>query len=411
MVKDRMLPMQKWGIPTKEKVAPEATLLERLVWVRFDEHWWPALLYENYTELQDHMYKQLDVVTKAQFASAIMRHLNNPQKIKIARLLGKERLEVVEVQDHEYAEFYWQLSQVLPMACRKSNYGGDTKLYLEFHRALDQVEQIIRDISENSFDLIPGGEKKTWVERAEEALAAPNAMSSIGCGNLRHNDEEGYNFLFAALDGMMEQCNSTYDCVACNMDAYNNDKALEDSVTAQSDLVKNTFMGATSIRQKQTRESFRKAIAKQRQIRESGSDAFTNNCIVTDDARNPSTAGYDESIGRSPSTEVLAGISGEDTVGWKLLNSRQDDNSFYPTNVSLFPCPSRSSQEPEVSAYTRNKMYLRTAREHRIEQPIDSREEVPREDREAVYAAARAAAVVELDTSFWDTLTNNFIGY
>ena len=161
--------MQKWGIPTKEKVAPEATLLERLVWVRFDEHWWPALLYENYTELQDHMYKQLDVVTKAQFASAIMRHLNNPQKIKIARLLGKERLEVVEVQDHEYAEFYWQLSQVLPMACRKSNYGGDTKLYLEFHRALDQVEQIIRDLTDAAVKMTRESAMKNNRHKAQDA--------------------------------------------------------------------------------------------------------------------------------------------------------------------------------------------------------------------------------------------------
>ena len=118
--------MQKWGIPEKEMVSAEITPLERLVWVPYKSHWWPALLYSNYTELQQHLYEELDMVLKAQFAVAIMRQMNESKAIKVARLLGSEILEVVEVDDNQYAEFYWQLPRVLPMACKKSRYGTDT---------------------------------------------------------------------------------------------------------------------------------------------------------------------------------------------------------------------------------------------------------------------------------------------
>src|SRR5688500_10039836 len=106
--------MQKWGIPNPKELSPETTLLERLVWVRYQSHWWPALLYHSYTELQQHLYDQLDTVLKAQFAMAIMRNMQDKRKIKVARLLGRSILEVIEVEDDCYCEFYWQLPNVLP---------------------------------------------------------------------------------------------------------------------------------------------------------------------------------------------------------------------------------------------------------------------------------------------------------
>lgn len=261
--------MKKWGIPEDEILSSEVTLLERLVWVPYREHWWPALLYSTYAELQDHVYDKLDLLLKAQFASAIMRQLNDPRPIKIARLLGREVLEVVEVEENQYAEFYWQLPKVLPMACRKSKYGNDTELYLDFHRALDQVEEIIRDISGKSFIPDGNGEKKTWVQRAEEALAAPRTftsviadfasdssanLNSIKAGNhglsreeealqealLREKestDQEEYNFLFATLDGMFEQCNSTYDHVAGYPDYTTVKKTGPSAIYAKSQFV------------------------------------------------------------------------------------------------------------------------------------------------------------------------------
>lgn len=165
--------MKKWGIPEQKQVSNEQTLLERLVWVQNQGHWWPALLYQSYAELQKHLYDRLDMHTKAQFAVAIMKELQSTQKNKLARLLGSDTLEVMEVKDGQYAEFYWQLPNVLPHACERSLYGSNTQLYIDFHRALDQVEEIVQEISENKVNLLPSSpDQKSWEQRAREGLEA-----------------------------------------------------------------------------------------------------------------------------------------------------------------------------------------------------------------------------------------------
>lgn len=381
---DKSVNMQKWGIPEDDMVSPEVTLLERLVWVPYKTHWWPALIYQDYTELQDHMYNDLDVVSKAQFATAIMRQLNYPKPIKIARLLGREVLEVVEVEESEFAEFYWQLPKVLPMACRKSKYGSDTKLYLDFHRALDQVEEIIKDISSRSFNLVPDAGKKTWLERAQEALAVPSVTSSIAkddasrssnsiqlSRNLKQkeaDDQEEYHFLFAALDGVMEKCNNTYDCVTGNVE----DNIVEDTIQNKPHML------AIS-KQRETRDSLRKVLERQRQIREGGSVA----CIADDNEREGN-----EDLVKNPSTEALTGVSGEDPALWKLLNSNDPEMSV-ATSKKTFVQPFQGRPSPTANAL------------------IDSREEYPEDDKEALLAEARARASVELENSFFDYLTCN----
>eukprot|EP00538_Stauroneis_constricta_P004151 CAMPEP_0119569730 /NCGR_PEP_ID=MMETSP1352-20130426/42514_1 /TAXON_ID=265584 /ORGANISM="Stauroneis constricta, Strain CCMP1120" /LENGTH=865 /DNA_ID=CAMNT_0007619331 /DNA_START=69 /DNA_END=2666 /DNA_ORIENTATION=+ len=168
--------MEKWGIPNGSHKSPKIALLERLVWVRYQSHWWPALLYHSYTELQQHLYDQLDMVLKAQFAMAIMRHLQEKRQVKVARLLGRKILEVIEVEDDCYCEFYWQLPNVLPKACDISRY-SDVNLFFDFHRAMDQVEEVIKEVAdENDFALMPTMEHKTWLERAQ-------AVASAGKGN------------------------------------------------------------------------------------------------------------------------------------------------------------------------------------------------------------------------------------
>ena len=173
--------MKKWGIPgsVHEGVDPESAganeiaLLERLVWVRYQSHWWPALLYHSYTELQQHLYDRLDMVLKAQFAMAIMRHMQEKKSIKVARLLGRPILEVIEVEKDCYCEFYWQLPNVLPKACDVNRYGGNVDLYYDFHRALDQVEEIIREVSQENFALMPQKDRMTWLQRAHHNIDLP----------------------------------------------------------------------------------------------------------------------------------------------------------------------------------------------------------------------------------------------
>ena len=160
--------MKKWGIPQQQ--VPEIALLERLVWVKYKSKWWPSLLYHSYSELQSHLYDQLDMVLKAQFAMAIMRQMQERKDIKVARLLGRAILEVVEVGEDGYCEFYWQLPNILPRACKQSYYDGDMEMFFDFHRALDQVEDIIREVSQENFALMPDSENQSWLERAHLAV-------------------------------------------------------------------------------------------------------------------------------------------------------------------------------------------------------------------------------------------------
>lgn len=429
---DLSVTMQKWGIPEKEMVSAENTLLERLVWVPYKGHWWPAILYQSYTELQTHIYCELDMVLKAQFAVAIMRQMNDPRQIKVARLLGREILEVVEVDDKHYAEFYGQLPKVLPMACRKSRYGDDLVLYLDFHRALDQVEEIIRDISKNSFNLIQSVEKKTWLQRAQEALKStevstsvptsvpkPSWVSFTGSDSSSNNikaavDQEESNFLFSALDNVMDGLNNTYDCVS----GEGSEAAVDRQVVVENKTKMNAHSQAI-LKQKEMRDALRKVLASQRQIRESGSSS-TNNAIAVDEARNPSSDGNGK-LKRSASTEVLPGLDAEDIVPgitdtsmWKLLNLNDKDEHAAP-----LPVPSQSfNKVVQTRLYTdeltntlpqKSKGAVgQTARDTTYRpQPkaVEAREEIPEDDREALMAAARAAAAVELEISFWDHMT------
>ena len=127
--------MQKWGIP-----GPESSVLERLVWVRYGPLWWPAVLYQSYMELQEQMYSQFSsYVVKAQFALAIMRQMQEKRNVQVARLLGRSALEIVEVEEGDYHDFYWSVADLLPEACDKANYDGRMDLFLDVHRALDEV--------------------------------------------------------------------------------------------------------------------------------------------------------------------------------------------------------------------------------------------------------------------------------
>ena len=451
---DRSVNMQKWGIPEEEMVSAEITLLERLVWVPFNGRWWPALLYKNYTELQAHLYDELDTVLKAQFAVAIMRQMNDPKQIKVARLLGRQILEVVEVDDQQHAEFYLQLPKVLPMACKKSYYGNDTKLYLDFHRALDQVEEIIQGISQNSFNLMPSDEKRTWVQRAEESLKVSDVSTPVARprqktiprsssrsssnGNSRRSsdnsvlqnkaavDKEETNFLFNALDSVMENLNNT--CVS----GETAEKIVVDepiAVDQQRSTATNVHANAMS-KQKETRDALRKVLAKQRQIRQSGSAGSSTNCIVADEARNPSSD-RNVPLRRSPSTEVVPDLYEDDIVPgitdmgvWKFLGSKDKDE--YPINLPIGPSRSHHeiersrsysaqtqdhSRAPELTNVLPQKTIRtvaqttqgRTYTHH--QKATEDREEKQADDREAFKAAARAAAAVELNISFWDHMT------
>lgn len=350
----------------------ELKLLERLVWVPYKDHWWPALLYADYSELQSHLYDELDTVLKAQFAVAIMRHMNESKKIKVARLLGREILEVVEVDDKQYAEFYWQLPKVLPMACRKSRYGDDTQLYLDFHRALDQVEEIIREISENSFSLMiskNGEEKKTWLQRAKETLNKDDC-GLLYLGKSKYHemlsredmvlakaavDQEESNFLFKALDDMMGKLNDTIDSVSCDGRANNIDDRTAFSCTGSNKKTPMDIHSETLSKQKKYRKALREVMSKQ-QEKTAGLEEFQKRSF-SEQRECVSTSVPELSVSVSKmKADVSTGQMKKPIKTTVTIETRGDDN------------------------------------------PAD-------DDREAMKAAARAAAAQELNESFWDMLT------
>ncbi|KAL3937218.1 MAG: hypothetical protein SGBAC_007626 [Bacillariaceae sp.] len=150
----------------QQEECPEVVLLQRLVWVQYQSHWWPALLFQDYFELQDFMEDEMDTVMKAHIAVAIMRQVEQRRNTtKVARLLGKPTIEVVEIAT-KYHEFYNKLPQFLPKAISKSRFGGETDLFLHMHRALDQVEVIISEICQQPFSLLPGMGSTTWLQKA-----------------------------------------------------------------------------------------------------------------------------------------------------------------------------------------------------------------------------------------------------
>lgn len=207
--------MRKWGIPEQRRKAPELTLLERLVWVRYKSQWWPALLYHSYSELQAHLYDKLDTVLKAQFAIAIMRQMQEKRKIMVARLLGRTILEVLEVDKEGCCEFYWQLPNVLPTACKPGRFRNDTELYLDFHRALDQAEDIIREVSQNKFALLPNSDQRTWLQRAKATLDEGSSLFILSppsySGNSRSSTIDTSDV--GVWDNMMSSISRSFDAI------------------------------------------------------------------------------------------------------------------------------------------------------------------------------------------------------
>lgn len=120
----------------------DETILERLVWAQYEDLWWPAILYSSYLELQQDVYSQLDsYVIKAQFAHSIMRQMQEKRQVHVARLLGRPTLEIVEIVDtqEDCKEFYFHVADILPQVCDMSNYRGRLDLFVDVHRALDEV--------------------------------------------------------------------------------------------------------------------------------------------------------------------------------------------------------------------------------------------------------------------------------
>jgi hypothetical protein len=177
----------RWGIPSprKDNTPPENVLLERIVFVKYrdDNYWWPAILYHNYAEAlkQPRIWKHLDLWTKAYLINlTVFTTQDKRNRVKVAWLLGRPTVEFVEVHsDDDCAEFYWQLPMVLPTAYDSTHFERNNAidLYYDWHRAMDQVENLLQDILGKHFSLPGGtgsslnstGKRRTWLEQAKRA--------------------------------------------------------------------------------------------------------------------------------------------------------------------------------------------------------------------------------------------------
>jgi hypothetical protein len=184
----------RWGIPNplKADTPPEIVLLERIVFVKYrdNNYWWPAILYQNYTEAlqQPRIWKNMNLWTKASLINLTLFNAQDKRnRSKVAWLLGRPNVEFVEVHsDDDYAEFYWQLPMVLPTAFDSNHFQTDAiDLYYDWHRAMDQVENLLQDLLGKHFSLLPGGatshsnssksnnydatgKRRTWLQQAKQ---------------------------------------------------------------------------------------------------------------------------------------------------------------------------------------------------------------------------------------------------
>lgn len=153
-------------------LAKDINILDRLVWIRYESHWWPAIIYKSYSEVQQHLYRYLDTILKTQFAMAIMLEMNSSKPTKVARILGKSSVELVAVDPDAYHEFYWNLAEMIRQGCDLSQFVDNVDHFLAFHQALDEIVEIFTIYSrKQEFDLVlPDSGYRTWYDSAVARL-------------------------------------------------------------------------------------------------------------------------------------------------------------------------------------------------------------------------------------------------
>lgn len=176
----RIRVLQRWGIPVPEKDDPiELTLMDRLVFVRYREkYWWPAILYKSNQEMMEQQSILLQVSDElpgcklmGSCSASPLQMRRKDDRYQVARLLGRPSLDIVQIKHpgRELTEFYWQLSQLIPKTLDSMYFRDDLDLYYDWHRSLDQVEQLLRDCFGRKFEatLSQGSSKRTWLQRAK----------------------------------------------------------------------------------------------------------------------------------------------------------------------------------------------------------------------------------------------------
>jgi hypothetical protein len=167
--------MEKWCIPDSPHcIPPEISLMERLIFVRYRKrYWWPAILYKNYGEVQQEprLWGGIRLSSRIELASLTIFSPTDPRaSVPVAKLLARPSVEFVEINNaKEKCEFHSKLPQVLPYACDAGVFVDNPDLYYDWHKAMDQVELLLKDFFGKHFALAPADSSTTWLARARAA--------------------------------------------------------------------------------------------------------------------------------------------------------------------------------------------------------------------------------------------------
>ncbi len=220
--------LEQWGIPLPkeikkttlrrlqtrrnvrehEKILIEETLQERLVWIKYqNKYWWPAIRYDNYRQLlqdeslSEHVWYRLPLFWKRfDLAIALVFHKNDPRNhMQVARVLGRGNtnesgtqgtIEIVEVEETWPFNDETKVADVFSkMALNGDFFRDHPTLYLDWHRAMDQMELLLReclgiDVEQKEQEYDPKmssyrAKSKERYRRKKEAQAVAATLTAI----------------------------------------------------------------------------------------------------------------------------------------------------------------------------------------------------------------------------------------
>ena len=177
-------------------------MVRRLLWVTLTlpvgsdsptSYKWPALLYKNYSELIMHLRKE---IPEPKLVELALRQCYNPKvmTVPVARVLGRSSIDVREMDEQckpDFSVFSAQLKCAVDPKVEELRL-KDEALYLDFHRAIDDVVEILSRAGLS-------GERKPsafWTERAQSSLHAmkdpsPGALAKVHDRDTGKDESDG----------------------------------------------------------------------------------------------------------------------------------------------------------------------------------------------------------------------------
>ena len=158
----------------QEKKLGQNEMFKRLLWVDFSVSpegpllKWPALLFNNYKDVLVRFEKDLPTLRLVDIS---LHQLKNPEcmNVPVACLLGHSNYELMEMDKGivpSFPEFSLHLQDAMGEEIQKLRFENQ-ELYLDFHRGIDKVMDIMSSARASCAKLTP---TRVWLNRAESTL-------------------------------------------------------------------------------------------------------------------------------------------------------------------------------------------------------------------------------------------------